>query len=128
MTEFDFVCVTASKHSLMSRLVHRLMEKMKHLIDNLHLQNTEQYMFQRNSSKGTVKQTYTTAYYTDSKHYGFETYYRSAKIKETCFRYLGYLIFIEIFRYLIIHDGTQTHNTDMDVILSFTHVKLGDMS
>lgn len=43
------------------------------------------------------------------------------------FRDVGHQIFTGIFHYLIIHDGTQTHNTDMDVILSFTHVKLGDM-
>jgi len=89
-------------------------------------------MFLQYSHKGTIKQTYihtyTTAYYTNSKHYDSETYYQNAKIQQTCFqRLFAYQIFTEIIHYLIIHDGTQTHNTDMDVILSFTHVKLGDM-
>jgi hypothetical protein len=44
------------------------------------------------------------------------------------FRGFSHQIFMKGFHYLVIHDGTQTHDTDMDVILGFTHVELGDMS
>jgi hypothetical protein len=50
------------------------------------------------------------------------------KSNQTYFRELSYRIVKKGFHYLVIHDGTQAHYTDMDVILCFTHVELGDMS
>lgn len=63
-------------------------QKEQDIWGNLQLENPEQYVFLQNSHRGTMKQTYTTAYYTNSKHYDSETYYQNAKIQQTCFQRL----------------------------------------